>query len=116
MEITKELLMHWLKHFAKTPYTADEEKEFEKIIDEYGEEKIIDIMIVTFAIYNNFYPTLLLYFYPTLLLYNMRQGQIKEIIEQLPDHSAFDEEEEELYKVLRDHIISTLSHSISKKG
>ncbi|OKZ74281.1 MAG: hypothetical protein BHW00_05145 [Clostridium sp. 26_22] len=49
MAIEKEVLIHWWHYYGKCIYTFAELKEFEKIIDDYGVEKVLDAAIASYV-------------------------------------------------------------------
>ena len=46
MAIEKGLLIHWWHYYGKVIYTLAELEEFEKVIDEYGADKVLDVALM----------------------------------------------------------------------
>ena len=100
MEITKGLLIHWWHHYGKFIYTLDELEEYEKVIDEYGKEKVLDAAIVSCICGDGS---------PTNILMSIRTDTVKELFESLPDVSTFDEEKKQIYNAMRDEFVRIIS-------
>ena len=49
MVIEKGLLMHWWHYYGKVIYTLDELEKFEKIIDDYGVDKVLDAAVASYV-------------------------------------------------------------------
>lgn len=48
MAIEKGLIIHWWHYYGKSIYTLAELEEFEKVIDEYGVDKVLDVAVVSY--------------------------------------------------------------------
>ena len=49
MAIEKGLLIHWWHYYGKVIYTLAELEEFEKVIDEYGANKVLDVAVASYV-------------------------------------------------------------------
>lgn len=49
MAIEKGLLIHWWHYYGKVIYTLAELEEFEKVIDEYGADKVLDVAVASYV-------------------------------------------------------------------
>jgi hypothetical protein len=47
MAIDKRLLIHWWHYYGKVIYTFAELEEFEKVIDKYGADKVLDVAVAS---------------------------------------------------------------------
>ena len=43
MKVNKELLIHWWHYYGTTIYTFDELQKFERIIDKYGPDRVLEV-------------------------------------------------------------------------
>ena len=102
MEITKGLLMHWWHYYGKHVYTFEELEKFEKVIDEYGVEKVLDFAVASYVYDDGS---------PTIMLLNIRQDTVKELFESLPDISTWEENDKKQYKAMRDEFIHIISQT-----
>lgn len=103
MAIEKIALIHWWHYYGKYPYTFAELKEFEKVIDEYGAERVMDAATASYICDDGS---------PTIMLGSIRRGVVKELFESLPDISKMEEKERENYnnqrKILEDQILESM--------
>ena len=81
MTVEKGLLMHWWHYYGKCIYTLEELEKFEKIIDEYGADKVLDFAVTSYIISDGS---------PTILLGSIRNGVVEEMFQSLPDIETFD--------------------------
>ncbi len=102
MEITKGLLMHWWHYYGKCIYTLAELEKFEKVIDEYGVEKVLEAAVASYICDDGS---------PTAMLASIRQDYVKELLESLPDISTWEEKDKEQYKAVRDKFIHIISQT-----
>lgn len=102
MAIEKGLLLHWWHYYGKSIYTLAELEEFEKVIDEYGAEKVFDVAIASYICGDGS---------PTVMLGSIRQGAVKELFDALPDVSKMEESEKEQYNAIRDELLQIISQS-----
>ncbi len=78
MAIEKGLLIHWWHYYGKSIYTLAELEEFEKVIDEYGVDRVLDVAVTSYVCGDCS---------PTIMLESIRKGAVKELFESLPDIS-----------------------------
>ena len=102
MEITKELLIHWWHYYGKVWYTLAELNEFEKIIDEHGVEKVLEIAMASYMFDDGS---------PTILLLSIRNNMVDKLIESLPKFNEFEGEDKEVYIKLKENFINTISET-----
>ena len=100
MEIKKELLMHWWYYYGNCIYNLAELEKFEKVIDEYGVEKVLDVAVASYICGDGS---------PTNILMSIRTDTVKELFESLPDVSTFDEEKKQIYNAMRDEFVRIIS-------
>ena len=102
MAIEKGLLIHWWHYYGKCIYTFAELKEFEKIIDDYGVEKVLDAAVASYVCGDGS---------PTIILMSIRKGAIKELFEALPDVLKMGEKEKEQYQMVREEFVQAISQT-----
>ena len=102
MEITKGLLMHWWHYYGKCIYSLAELEKFEKVIDEYGVEKVLDVAVASYVYDDGS---------PTIMLVNIRQDSVKKLFESLPDFSTWKEKDKKQYEAMRDEFIHIISQT-----
>lgn len=102
MAIEKGLLIHWWHYYGKCIYTFAELKEFEKIIDDYGVEKVLDAAVASYVCGDGS---------PTIILMSIRKGAVKELFESLPDVSKMGEKEKEQYQMVREEFVEAISQT-----
>ena len=102
MAIEKGLLMHWWHYYGKCIYTLAELEEFEKIIDEYGVEKVLDAALASYVCGDGS---------PTVILMSIRRGKVKELFASLPDISEMKEKEKETHLKLREQFVQAISQT-----
>lgn len=102
MAIEKGLLIHWWHYYGKCIYTFAELEEFEKIIDDYGVEKVLDAAVASYVCGDGS---------PTIILMSIRKGAIKELFEALPDVSKMGEKEKEQYQMVREEFVQAISQT-----
>jgi len=104
MAIEKGLLMHWWHYYGKCIYTLAELEEFEKIIDEYGVEKVLDAALASYVCGDGS---------PTIILMSIRKGTVKELFESLLplDISKMNDSEREAHLKLREQFIQAISQT-----
>ena len=92
VEVNKDLLMDWWCCYANTIYTLAELKEFEKIIDEYGVDKVMDAALASYVCGDGS---------PTVMLVSIRRGTVKKLFDSLPDVSKMDEKQKAVYEFIK---------------
>lgn len=102
--IDKGLLLHWWHYYGKAIYTFDELMTFDKIIDEYGADKVLDVAVASFIMDDGS---------PTRMLMSIRANKVKELFESLPDFSKQDEEVQEQYNAARNEFVEIISKTAS---
>lgn len=102
MAIEKGLLIHWWHYYGKLIYSFAELEEFEKIIDNYGVEKVLDVAIASYVCGDGS---------PTIMLTSIRKGAVKELFESLPDVSKMDDEARKQYQIIRDEFVQIISQT-----
>lgn len=102
MAIEKGLLIHWWHYYGKEIYTFAELEEFEKIIDEYGAERVLDAAVASYVCGDGS---------PTIMLASIRKGAVKELFESLPDFSKMDEEKRKQHQMVRDQFVQAISQT-----
>lgn len=102
MAIEKGLLIHWWHYYGKCIYTFAELEEFEKIIDDYGVEKVLDAAVASYVCGDGS---------PTIILMSIRKGAVKELFEALPDVSKMGEKEKEQYQMVREEFVQAISQT-----
>ena len=100
MPTNKELLLHWWRHYGRSLYTSEEYHQFEQIIEQYGEERVMDVVISS-CIFSNCSPDI-------LLLY-MRARKIGELFKCIPNHNELHGDERAGYEECKDIILSMLA-------
>ena len=103
MAIEKGLLIHWWHYYGKLIYSFAELEEFEKIIDNYGVEKVLDVAIASYVCGDGS---------PTIMLTSIRKGAVKELFESLPDVSKMDDEARKQYQIIRDEFVQIISQTL----
>ena len=93
--MTKELLMHWWHYYGKAIYTFEDLEKFLSLIDKYGAEKISELVVASYISNDGS---------PTVLLFAIRHNQAENLLNTLPDVSAFSKKEKELYDVLKNSL------------
>ena len=86
----------------KKIYTLAELEEFEKIIDDYGVDKVLDAAVASYICGDGS---------PTIILMCIRSGTIKELFEALPDISESGDEEQKQYQKVREESIKAISQT-----
>lgn len=99
----KGLLIHWWHYYGKCIYTFDELQKFEKIIEDYGEEKVLDVAVASYICGDGS---------PTLILNCIREDKVKEMFETLPKIEEMTEEEQQFHKKIKDTFLEIISSSI----
>ena len=102
MAIEKGLLIHWWHYYGKYIYTLAELEEFEKVIDEYGAERVLDVAVASYICGDGS---------PTIMLASIRKGAVKELFESLPDISKMEEKEKEQYDAVREEFVQIISQT-----
>ncbi|MFR2570515.1 MAG: hypothetical protein ACLS90_02240 [Clostridia bacterium] len=102
MVIEKGLLMHWWHYYGKVIYTLDELEKFEKIIDDYGVDKVLDAAVASYVLGDGS---------PTVILMSIRVGTIKKLFESLPDVSKMGKEERKRYQKVREEFVRVISQT-----
>lgn len=97
MAIEKGLLIHWWHYYGKVIYTLAELEEFEKVIDEYGADKVLDVAVASYVCGDGS---------PTI-----RKGTVKKLFESLPDISKMEKKEKEQYEIVRDKFVQIISQT-----
>jgi len=100
MAIEKGLLIHWWHYYGKFLYTLAELAEFEKIIDEYGVEKVLDVAVASYLCGDGS---------PTIILISIRKDKVKELFDSLPNIDEMKEKEKELHLKLREQFVNEIS-------
>ncbi len=102
MAIEKGLLIHWWHYYGKVIYTLAELEEFEKVIDEYGADKVLDVAVASYVCGDGS---------PTIMLASIRKGTVKKLFESLPDISKMEKKEKEQYETVRDKFVQIISQT-----
>ena len=102
MAVEKGLLIHWWHYYGKSIYTLDELEEFEKVIDEYGVDKVLDVAVASYICGDGS---------SSVMLASIRNGAVKELFASLPDISKLDEKEKEQYDAVREEFIQIISQT-----
>ncbi len=103
MAIKKELLIHWWHYYGKAIYTLAELEQFEKIIDDYGTDKVLDAAVASYICGDGS---------PTIILMSIRKGAVKKLFESLPDISKMSDEKQKLYQKVREEFVQTISQTV----
>lgn len=102
MKIEKGLLIHWWHYYGKAIYTFAELQEFEKIIDDYGVDKVLNAAVASYICGDGS---------PTVILMSIRKGIIKELFESLPDVSEMGDEQQKQYQKIRENFVQIISQT-----
>lgn len=102
MKIEKGLLMHWWHYYGKYIYTLAELEEFEKIIDKYGTDKVLDVAIASLICSDGS---------PTMILQSIRKDSVEEIFETLPDIEKMSEKEKQAYNSIKEEFLKLISET-----
>lgn len=102
MAVEKGLLIHWWHYYGKCIYTLAELEEFEKVIDEYGADKVLDVAVASYICGDGS---------PTIMLASIRKGAVKELFESLPDISKMEGKEKEQYDAVREEFVQIISQT-----
>ena len=100
MVIEKGLLIHWWHYYGKCIYTLAELEEFEKIIDEYGTDKVLDIAVASYITCDGS---------PTVILESIRTDTVEELINTLPDFESMEEEKKTAYNAIKEEFVEIIS-------
>lgn len=105
MEIkdTKGLLLHWWHYYGKCIYTLEELKEFEKIIDKYGTDKVLEAATASYICDDGS---------PTIILMSIRYNKVKELFDTLLDIEKFDEDVKNEYNAAKEEFLRIISSTI----
>ena len=87
MAITKALLIHWWRHYAKLLFLPEELEKFHELIDKFGEQKVLDFITVSYKISQGSD------YSPSILLTSIRQNVAEIIFADLPNSANMDSEE-----------------------
>lgn len=77
-------------------------EEFEKVIDEYGADKVLDVAVASYVCGDGS---------PTIMLASIRKGTVKKLFESLPDISKMEKKEKEQYETVRDKFVQIISQT-----
>ena len=102
MAIEKGLLIHWWHYYGKGIYTLAELEEFEKVIDEYGADRVFDVAVASYVCGDGS---------PTIMLASIRKGAVKELFDSLPDVSKMEGKEKEQYEAVRKELAQIISQT-----
>lgn len=104
MEVTKSMLLNWWERKGRVPYTPEELKKFEQVIDDYGVDKVLEVAISSYIAEDGS---------PTVILECIRRDAVEEFIKYLPDISTLSEGEQEAYEFEKEKFIRKISKSES---
>ena len=96
----KGLLLHWWHYYGQYMYTLAELEEFEKIIDEYGSEKVLDAAMASYICGDGS---------PTIILMSIRNNKVTELFASLPDIEKFEENDKKEYKAAKEEFVRIIS-------
>lgn len=103
MAIEKGLLIHWWHDYGKCIYTLAELEEFEKVIDEYGVDRVLDVAVASYVCGDGS---------PTIMLTSIRKDAVKELFESLPDTSKMDGKVKEQYEAAKNEFVQIISQAV----
>ena len=104
MEVEKGLLLHWWHYYGKGIYTLAELDEFEKIIDKYGIDKVVEAAGASYITDDGS---------PTVMLECIRRNYVDELFATLPDIEKMNDKEKKMYNDIRDEFISIILKTYS---
>ncbi len=102
MVTTKELLLYWWRwYFHITPYEKHnkEYKSFQKIIRDYGEDKVLEIAVTSHLLYDGS---------PRIFLIAIRKNEIESLMKCLPIFSRFPEENKKKYEKVKEEFLENI--------
>jgi len=103
----KELLIHWWHYYGKCIYTFQELTDFEKLIDEKGERKILEVALASYLCGDGS---------NTVLLISMREKLVDKLLSTLPDISKFSPNEKQMYDKEQEEFLNILRSSLYKNN
>lgn len=92
--------MHWLMYYGKGFITLAEIQTFEKVIDDYKPEKVVELATASYIVGDGS---------PMVLLGAIRQNKVKELFASLPDVSSMDKKSQENFDKCRTAFIDAIS-------
>lgn len=102
MKIEKGLLMHWWHYYGKCIYTLEELEEFEKIIDKYGIDKVLDVAVSSFICSDGS---------PTIILKSIRTDTVEKIFDALSEIESMNEKEKQEYNIIKEEFVKIISET-----
>lgn len=103
MAVEKDLLMHWWRYYGKGIYTTKELKKFEKVIDQYGTDNVLDAAIASWICFDGS---------PIIMLGSIRAGLVKEMFASLPKIDKMSEEQKTAYDVAKNEFIEIITSTL----
>jgi hypothetical protein len=79
MAITKALLIHWWRHYAKLLFLPEDLEKFHELIDKFGEQKVLDFITNSYKFSKGSD------YSPSILLTSIRHGVAETLLSALPD-------------------------------
>lgn len=107
MEVTKDLLMHWWNNYMTAFCLVEYTKEFEKVIEQYGEEKVLMAAICSFLHGDG---------HPDFMLKLIIDENVEEFFSTLPDMSRQSEKSKADYNEVRKEFLSQISKTFNIEG
>lgn len=104
-KVDKGFLLFWWHYYGHYIYSLDESEKFERIIDEYGVEKVLQEAVASYITADGS---------PTPILAGIRRDKVKELFECLPDIDSFDEGKKEAYEHIQDEFIQAVLRDMEK--
>ena len=103
MNVDKSLLLRWWNYYGRHIYTMAELEKFEEIIEQYGPNKVFEVVVASSYICNDGSPT--------VLLLSIRKHMAEELFNSLPDIQKMGESERNEYHKLEQELISMISET-----
>lgn len=105
MKVDKSLLLHWWHYYGRCMYTLAELEKFEEIIDQYGPNKVFEVVVASYICDDGS---------PTVLLLSLRNHRVEDLFNSLPDIQKMEERERNTYHKLEQELVSMISETQKK--
>lgn len=103
----RELLLHWWHYYGALMYTLQELEDFEKLMEQYGEEKILEVALASYIKGDG---------KNTILLLSMRQNKVEQLLHSLPCIESFDHSTKLKFSKIKEDFLSELQTTYLKKN
>lgn len=101
--VDKNLLIHWWRYYGRDPYTLEELAEFERIIDQYGAERVLDVAFASYVCEDGS---------SWVILTSIRENAVEQLFDVVPSCENIEGEDQKTFSSARKEFVRLISDTM----